>query len=126
VLNLDPSNGERYTLSMGHFFDLTPQAFAILRLPALGAAAALIGGFVLALVFRLRNRPGAAAAAMCIAMGLLFVCANRALAEFEPVLSSRPLADEIERRWRVAKIAIDGEYESGSSIDSIRISSFCC
>jgi hypothetical protein len=117
VLNLDPSNGERYTLSMGHFFDLTPQAFAILRLPALGAAVALIAGFVLALVFRIRNRPGAAAAAMCIAMGLLFVCANRALAEFEPVLSSRPLADEIERRWeRGAKIVIDGEYESGSSI----------
>jgi Dolichyl-phosphate-mannose-protein mannosyltransferase len=117
VLNLDPSSGERYTLSMGHFFDLTPHAFAILRLPALGAATALIAGFVLALVFRMRNRFGAAAAAMCIAMGLLFVCANRALAEFEPVLSSRPLADEIERRWESgARIVIDGEYESGSSI----------
>jgi len=117
VLNLDPSGGERYTLSMGHFFDLTPQAFAILRWPALGAAVALIVGFALALVFRIRNRHGAAAAAMCLAMGLLFVCANKAFADFEPVLSSRPLADEIQRHWESgAKIVIDGEYESASSI----------
>jgi hypothetical protein len=58
-----------------------------------------------------------AAAAMLVSMGLLFVCANLALQKFEPVLSSRPLAVEIQKRWEPgAKIVFNGEYETGSSI----------
>jgi len=50
-------------------------------------------------------------------MGLMFVCANLAQTKFDPVLSSRVLADEIQKRWEPgAKIIFNGEYETGSSI----------
>ncbi len=117
LLNLAPSDAERYTFSLGHVFDLTPQAFAALRGPALATAVVLSAGFLLAFCWRWQKRHMHAAAAMLVTMGLLFLCANRALIQFEPVLSSRPLADAILRRWEPgAKVIINGEYESGSAL----------
>ncbi len=117
LLNLAPSDAERYTFSLGHFFDLTPQAFAALRGPALATAVVLSAGFLLAFGWRWQRRHRHAAAAMLVTMGLLFLCANRALMQFEPVLSSRPLADAILRRWEPgAKVIINGAYESGSAL----------
>jgi 4-amino-4-deoxy-L-arabinose transferase-like glycosyltransferase len=117
LLNQAPFDAEQYTLSLGHFFDLTTSAFAELRVPALGAALIFALGFSLAFVLRLRRRNLSAAMAMLVSMGLLFVCANLALEKFEPVLSSRPLAVEIQKRWEPgAKIVFNGEYETGSSI----------
>jgi len=117
LLNLAPSDAERYTFSLGHFFDLTPQAFAALRGPALATAVVLNAGFLLAFGWRWQRRHRHAAAAMLVTMGLLFLCANRALRQFEPVLSSRPLADAILRSWEPgAKVIINGEYESGSAL----------
>jgi 4-amino-4-deoxy-L-arabinose transferase-like glycosyltransferase len=117
LLNLAPADAERYTFSLGHFFDLTPQAFAALRGPALATAVVLSAGFLLAFGWRWQRRHRHAAAAMLVTMGLLFLCANRALMQFEPVLSSRPLADAILRRWEPgAKVIINGEYESGSAL----------
>src|SRR5712691_602217 len=117
LLNLAPSDAKRYTFSLGHFFDLTPQAFAALRGPALATAVVLSTGFLLAFGWRWQRRHRHAAAAMLVTMGLLFLCANRALIQFEPVLSSRPLADAILRRWEPgAKVIINGEYESGSAL----------
>jgi len=47
----------------------------------------------------------------------MFVCANLAQQKFDPVLSSRGLADQIQKRWEPnAKIIFNGEYETGSSI----------
>ena len=117
LLNLAPADAERYTFSLGHFFDLTPQAFAALRGPALATAVVLSIGFPLAFYWRWQKRHGYAAAAMLVTMGLLFVCANRALIRFEPVLSSRPLADVILRHWEPgAQVIINGDYESGSAL----------
>ncbi len=117
LLNQAPSDAEQYTLSLGHFFDLTTNAFAELRVPASGAAITLGAGFLLAFWFRKRRQHSRAAIAMLVTMGLMFVCANLAQRKFEPVLSSRALADEIERRWEPnAKIIFNGEYETGSSI----------
>src|SRR5262249_39551605 len=93
LFSLAPADAERYTFSLGHIFDLTPQAFAALRGPALATAVVLSIGFPLAFYWRWQKRHGPAAAAMLVTMGLLFLCANRALIRFEPVLSSRPLAD---------------------------------
>jgi hypothetical protein len=102
---------------MGHFFDLTTNAFAELRVPALGAALTLGIGFSLAFWFRRRRQHSRAAVAMVLAMGLMFVWANLAQQKFDPVLSSRVLADEIQRRWEPgAKIVFNGEFETGSSI----------
>jgi 4-amino-4-deoxy-L-arabinose transferase-like glycosyltransferase len=117
LLDQAPADAEQYTLSLGHFFDLTPQAFAELRGPAIGAALAFGLGFTLAFWFRHCEQHARAAAAMVASMGLLFICANRAQVGFDPVLSSRALAREIEQRWEPgAKIIFNGEYETGSSI----------
>jgi 4-amino-4-deoxy-L-arabinose transferase-like glycosyltransferase len=117
LLNQAPSDSEQYTLSLGHFFDLTTSAFAELRVPAIGAAITLSAGFLLAFLFRQRKRHPLSAVAMLVTMGLMFVCANLAQQKFDPVLSSRILADEIQKRWEPgAKIIFNGEYETGSSI----------
>lgn len=117
LLNQGPSDSEQYTLSLGHFFDLTTSAFAELRVPAIGAAITLSAGFLLAFLFRQRKRHPLSAAAMLVTMGLMFVCANLAQQKFDPVLSSRVLAGEIQKRWEPdAKIIFNGEYETGSSI----------
>ncbi|MCG3162431.1 MAG: Undecaprenyl phosphate-alpha-4-amino-4-deoxy-L-arabinose arabinosyl transferase [Acidobacteria bacterium] len=117
LLNQAPSDAEQYTLSLGHFFDLTTSAFAELRVPAIGAAISLGIGFLLAFLFRWRKRHARAAAAMFVTMGAMFVCANLAQQKFDPVLSSRALADGIQKRWEPnAKIVFNGEYETGSSI----------
>ncbi|MGH9849928.1 MAG: glycosyltransferase family 39 protein, partial [Blastocatellia bacterium] len=117
LLNQAPSDSEQYTLSLGHFFDLTTNAFAELRVPAIGAAITLSAGFLLAFFFRQQKRHALSATAMLVTMGLMFVCANLAQQKFDPVLSSRVLADEIQKRWEPgAKIIFNGEYETGSSI----------
>ncbi|MGH9767439.1 MAG: ArnT family glycosyltransferase, partial [Blastocatellia bacterium] len=117
LLNQAPSDSEQYTLSLGHFFDLTTNAFVELRAPAIGAAISLSMGFLLAFLFRKRKQRSPAATAMFATMGALFVCANLAQQKFDPVLSSRGLADEIQKRWEPnAKIVFNGEYETGSSI----------
>ncbi len=116
-LNQSPADAEKYTFSLGHIFDLTPEVFAALNGPAIGAATALAVGFVLAFWFRQRQDHLRATVAMVLAMGLLFVCAHFAHVQFEPILSSRALANEINQRWEPkAKIVFNGEYETGSSI----------
>jgi 4-amino-4-deoxy-L-arabinose transferase-like glycosyltransferase len=117
LIDQKTADSEQYTLFFGHFFDLTPQALAVLRVPALGAALTLGVGFLLAFWFRRQRQHGRATIAMLITMGLLFVCANRAHVKFEPILSSHALAEEIMQRWEPgAKIVINGNYEIGSSL----------
>jgi 4-amino-4-deoxy-L-arabinose transferase-like glycosyltransferase len=116
-LNQVSTQSEQYMLSLGHLFDLTPQAMAELRGPAIGAALVVGIGFPLAYWFRKRREHARTMTIMLITMGLLFICANRAHTHFDPVLSSRVLADEIMQRWEPgAKIVINGTYESGSSL----------
>ncbi|MBI1764701.1 MAG: glycosyltransferase family 39 protein [Acidobacteria bacterium] len=116
-LNQAPADATQYTLSLGHFFDLTTHAFAILRVSALGAALVFALGFPSAFLLRRRQQHGRAAVTMVAAMGALFLCANLAQQKFEPVLSSRSLADAIRQRWEPeAKIVFNGEYETGSSL----------
>lgn len=117
LLNQAPAGSDQYTLSLGHFFDLTANAFAVLRVPAIGAALTLIIGLLLAFWFRWQRQYSRSAAAMVLTMGLMFIWANLAQQKFDPVLSSRVLADEIQKRWEPgARIVFNGEYETGSSI----------
>lgn len=116
-LNQVSSDSQRYTLSLGHLFDLTPQAIAELRGPAIAAMLVMGIGFMLPFWFTKQRQHGLALAAIVLTMGLFFICANRAFIDFEPVLSSRVFADEIMQRWEPgAKIVINGNYETGSSI----------
>ncbi len=100
-----------YTLSLGHIEDLTLSSFAYLRLPLLVAAIAfLIGaaGHVRATGFR-------AFFAAALMMIVFFHAARLALVVFDPYLSSRPLAEAIERSPG-GRLIVDHHYYTFSSV----------
>lgn len=116
-LNKSAADSEQYTQYLGNLFDITPEAIAELRGPALGAALVVGIGFAIAYWLRRQQHHERATTAMLITMLLLFICANRAHAQFEPILSSRTIAEEILQRWEPgAKIVFNGNYEIGSSV----------
>jgi 4-amino-4-deoxy-L-arabinose transferase-like glycosyltransferase len=111
-------NPEAYALSLGHVLDLTPQSLAALGVPVIGAALAFGAGGLAAFVFRWRAWHAASSVALAIMMAAFFFFARQALAEFSPYLSSRPLAEAINREIKDGDvIVINGEYEGGSSIN---------
>ncbi|MDP9147049.1 MAG: glycosyltransferase family 39 protein [Acidobacteriota bacterium] len=82
---------EAYTLSLGHMEDLTLQSFAYLRLPlAVAAIAFLIGA-----AGTLRWQGERAYLATAMMMVLFFHAARLALVDFDPFLTSRPLAEAL-------------------------------
>jgi hypothetical protein len=102
---------------MGHLFDLTPQAFADLRIPALGAAVLFAVGFAIAWVLRVRRRGLAATVTLALTMAGFMCFANMALGTFSPRLSSKMLALDINKYLRPQdQIALYGEFDAGSSI----------
>jgi hypothetical protein len=110
-------NVGNYTLSMSHFFDITTDSFAALRLPAILAAAALIAGSLVALWLRARGRNAASTWAIACASGLFFVAAQLALIRFGPFLSSQQLAQAIARQATPTdKVMICGDQAYGSSL----------
>jgi hypothetical protein len=106
-----------YRVSMAHMLDLTPQAFALLRLPAGLAAGAFLFG--LAAAWWLRRKRGNEAAAICLAitMGLFFFAANIALGVFGPYLSSGPLMTKVLPQLTSADtLALYGEFDAMSGV----------
>jgi len=98
---------EAYTLSLGHMGDLTLESFAYLRAPLILAGLAFLTGAVLS--FR-RKMWGA------VLMMVLFVHAARmALVVFDPYLSSRPLAEELNRAPH-GRLILDDQYYTFSSV----------
>lgn len=117
IAGLLSSNPEYYRLSLGHMFDLKVETFAALRGPAACAAVALGIGYPLAWWLRTRRRHLGASLATAATAAAFLLCAHAALVVFEPYLSSRALAQAIEKAWRPGdRIVLDGEYYSGSSI----------
>jgi hypothetical protein len=114
---LERQQGDVYRVSMAHILDLTPQAFAVLRLPAAMAAVAFLAGLGAAWWLRRRNKTVAATLTMAATMALFFFAANIALGVFGPYLSSKPLVEKV-----LAKIggddvvAIYGEFDGSSSV----------
>jgi hypothetical protein len=84
-----------YTLSMSHLFDLTGASFAALRLPAALAAIALLLGPIAGWILRLRGKHLAATISLALTFTVFFIAAHIAFARFEPMLSSKPMADTI-------------------------------
>jgi 4-amino-4-deoxy-L-arabinose transferase-like glycosyltransferase len=84
-----------YTLSMSHFFDLTGPSFAALRLPALIAAVALLIGPAVGWILRARGKHIAATISIAITLSAFLVAAHIAFSRFDPMLSSKQLADTI-------------------------------
>ena len=84
-----------YTLATSHFFDLTGPSFAALRLPASLAAIALLIGPAVSWWLRLRRKHLAATTTLALTSAIFLVAAHIAFARFEPMLSSKQLADAI-------------------------------
>jgi 4-amino-4-deoxy-L-arabinose transferase-like glycosyltransferase len=106
-----------YTLSMSHIFDLTGPSFAALRLPAILAAAALLVGPLLGLILRLRGKNVAATISIGLTSAVFLVAAHIAFARFEPMLSSKQLADTILTKGTPAdEFVIFGDQSDASSV----------
>ncbi len=104
-------NPENYTLSLGHMGDLTIASFAYLRLPLMVAGVAFLIGAVTS--WR-SSRRGSTAGAV-VMMILFFHAARLALITFDPYLTSRPLAEALNRAPH-GKLILDDQYYAFSSI----------
>ena len=112
-------NPGEYALSFGHIFDLTPRAMGFFRLPLLITGFAFLLGPISNFLLRRRNMPADANRSLIAMMIAVLYAAQIALILFEPVLSSKSLAVALQRYGlRPADvIVINGEYESGSTLN---------
>jgi len=118
IAELLSKHPEEYALSLGHMLDLTPQALGAFRVPLLGTGIAFLLGTGLAWWLRRRGAPGKSNLALAAMMVVVLACAHQGLVIFEPVLSSKKLAQAIEQRWRPGEmIVINGDYEDGSTLN---------
>jgi hypothetical protein len=102
---------------MSHLFDLTGPSFAALRLPAALAAIALLIGPVAGWVLRIKGKHMAASVSIALTLTVFFIAAHIAFDRFEPMLSSKPMADTIMKDGTPADtVVIYGEQSSASSI----------
>jgi len=106
-----------YTLSMSHLFDLTGASFAALRLPAALAAIALLLGPIAGWILRLRGKHLAATISLALTFTIFFIAAHIAFARFEPMLSSKPMADTIIAKGAPTDtFIIYGDQSNASSV----------
>jgi hypothetical protein len=102
---------ELYTLSLGHMGDLTLRSFAYLRLPlAVAGVACLIGALG---AWRLRGRR--AILVLALMMAVFFHAARIAMVAFEPFLSSRPLAEALNRA-PAGQLILGDQYYAFASV----------
>ena len=105
------SHPKAYSLSLGHMEDLTLDSFAYLRAPlAIAGLAFLVG--CLGTLGRRGLRVYLAAAVMMV---IFFQAAHLAMIKFDPLLSSRDLAEEVNRS-APGQIIVDHHYYTFSSI----------
>jgi 4-amino-4-deoxy-L-arabinose transferase-like glycosyltransferase len=106
-----------YSLSMSHFFDLTGPSFAALRLPAGIAGITLLVGPLAGLLLRLGKRNLAATVSVGVTAAVFLVAAHIAFARFEPMLSSKQLADTMLQKGTPAdSFVIFGDQSDASSV----------
>jgi 4-amino-4-deoxy-L-arabinose transferase-like glycosyltransferase len=118
ISDLLKKNPQDYELSFGHFLDLTPQAMGAFRVPLLVTGLSLALGCGLNFLLRIRNRTFAANLVLGVMMTVILHEAHTGLVIFSPVLSSKKLADAIERHWQPgAVIETNGDYETASSVN---------
>jgi 4-amino-4-deoxy-L-arabinose transferase-like glycosyltransferase len=100
-----------YTLSLGHMEDLTLYSFAYLRPPLILAAIA----FLIGALGTIRSTGERAYLAAALMMVLFFQAARLALIDFDPFLTSEPLA-EVLLHSPEGKLITEGHYYPFSSI----------
>jgi 4-amino-4-deoxy-L-arabinose transferase-like glycosyltransferase len=118
IAELLKKNPQDYALSFGHFLDLTPQAMGAFKAPLLVTGIAFALGTLLNWLLRRANRTFTANISLAAMMVVLLGAAHRGLAIFSPVLTSKTLADAIERNWKPGDvIEANGDYEAASSVN---------
>lgn len=111
-------NPQDYALSFGHFFDLTPQAIGAFHRPLLGFSLALLVGTALNWAFRHRGSPAMGNTGLALMMVVLLACVHNAFVSFSPILSSKQLADALQKHYRPGDIVVaDGLYENASTLN---------
>ncbi|GAC1700718.1 MAG: hypothetical protein NVS9B4_02630 [Candidatus Acidiferrum sp.] len=106
-----------YRVSMAHMLDLTPQAFAALRLPSALAALSFLGGLTIAWYLRRTRRALYATISTACTMAVFLVAANIALGIFGPYLSTRALTQKVLPQLHPGDvIAVYGEFDASSSV----------
>jgi len=110
-----------YKLSLGHIEDLTVASFAYLRPPLVLAAIA----FVVGSLGTCKAKVQRAVLAAALMMVLFFHAARLAMVSFDPYMSSRPLAEVLEKSPR-GTLIVDHHYYWFSSVFSIPIAPHCC
>jgi 4-amino-4-deoxy-L-arabinose transferase-like glycosyltransferase len=106
-----------YKLSMGHLFDLTPQAMGFFRWPLILTSMGFLAGTVVHWIFRKRAASMRANLALASMMVVLFYAVHLSLGTFSPVLGSKPLAVAIQQNYKPGDtIVVDGQYSQASSI----------
>jgi hypothetical protein len=106
-----------YTFSMSHFLDLTGPSFAALREPAAIAAAAFLAGPLVAWLLRKRGHHLEATISVAFTGAIFLVAAHIALVRFEPILSSRAIADTINHFAQPQdRLLLYGDQSDGSSV----------
>lgn len=99
-----------YTLALGHMQDLTLDSFAYLRVPLVLATIAFLAGFLGTIRHGRR-----AFLVMALVMVLFFQAARLALITFDPYMSSRALAQALNRA-PAGNLIVDHHYYTFSSI----------
>jgi 4-amino-4-deoxy-L-arabinose transferase-like glycosyltransferase len=117
ISTLLTQNPNDYALSLGHFLDLSTRTMGVFRLPLLLTAIALALGTLANLILRSVNLVRMANYGLVAMMTVFLIAAHMALVTFSPVLSSKVLANAINRHLRIGDVVeINGEFEAGSSL----------
>ena len=118
IADLLTKHPDEYALSLGHIFDMTPQALGAFRIPMLGAGLSLAIGSVVAWMWRRVARPRTSNLALAAATIAMLGFVHQGFVTFSPTITSYNLAKSIERNWRDGDlIVIDGDYEDGSTLN---------
>jgi hypothetical protein len=111
-------NPDKYALSLGHIFDLTPEAMGAFRSPLALTGIAFLVGPGLNWWFRRRQQTTFANASLVAMMIVVLACVHQGYVTFEPILSSKTLAVAINQHLKPDDvIVINGEYEAGSTLN---------
>lgn len=111
ISNALSSHPSYYSLSLGHMLDLTFDSFAYLRAPLLLAFMAFVVGSVGCFLWEGKR----AVLAVTLMMVVFFQAARMALVVFDPFLTSRPLAEAIEK-GPPGSLIVTGHFYPYSSV----------
>lgn len=109
---------QAYSMSMGHFLDLTPAALGAFRGLIIGVGLSMLIGAGVAWWLRRRSAVTASNVVLGAMMVGVLYCSHVALVRFAPVLSSHDLAVAVNQQLKPDDvIEVYGEYESASTMN---------